>query len=123
VWGNAMLAQSGGAYNCSAFAAGDTDNCLPFTSICVGHESLIKGVCTGARDLFIEQLHALFARLNLDAFHMAQGDAKLVDDDGDGIADRIIEGKWDSEMNIGLGMRKAPATFSAARTSTTASAN
>jgi hypothetical protein len=46
---------------------------------------------------------------------MARGDAKLVDDNGDGIADRIIEGKWDSEMNIGLGLRKAPSTFEATR--------
>jgi hypothetical protein len=103
------------AINCTAVAHTVAGKCLPFTSICVGHESLVKGVCTGARDLFVEQLHALFARLNLDAFHMARGDAKLVDDNGDGIADRIIEGKWDSEMNIGLGLRKAPSTFEATR--------
>ena len=92
------------AINCSAVAGAVADKCLPFTSICVG-----------ARDLFVEQLHALFSSYNLDAFHMARGDAKLVDDTGDGIADRIIDGVWDSEMNIGLGLRKAPSTFEATR--------
>ncbi len=103
------------AINCGSVASAVADKCLPFTSICVGHESLIKSVCVGARDLFVEQLHALFARYNLDAFHMARGDAKLVDDTGDGIADRIVDGVWDSEMNIGLGLRKAPSTFEATR--------
>jgi hypothetical protein len=115
VFGNDLETTLNNAINCTAVAAAVADKCLPFTSICVGHESMIKGVCTGARSLFVEQLHALFARLNLDAFHMARGDATLVDDNGDGIADRIIDGTWDSEMNIGLGLRKAPSTFEASR--------
>jgi hypothetical protein len=115
LFGGDLQASLESGINCTAVAQSVADKCLPFTSICVGHESMIKGVCTGARDLFVEQLHALFARLNLDAFHMARGDAKLVDDNGNGIADRIVDGLWDSEMNIGLGLRKAPATFEASR--------
>jgi hypothetical protein len=51
----------------------------------------------------------------MEAFHMISGDARLVDDDSDGIADRIVEGKWDSELNWGIGLRKAPAVFEATR--------
>jgi hypothetical protein len=38
-----------------------------------------------------------------------------VDDDGDGVADRIVDGAWDAQMNLGLGLRHAPATFTATR--------
>lgn len=108
------------AINCTTVAKNIANKCLPFTSICVGHQSLVEGVCNGGIDLFVVGLHDLFAKLNLDAFHMASGTAHLVDDDGDGIADRIVDGMWDSEMNIGLGMRKAPASFTAARAGATA---
>lgn len=116
LFGGDIRASLGKALNCSAIANNIADKCV--LNVCVGHESLIKDLCIGSLDLFVDQLHALFAKLNLDAFHMAQGTARLVDDDGDGVADRIVDGLWDSEMNIGLGMRKAPATFTAERTST-----
>ena len=34
---------------------------------------------------------------------------------GDGVADRIVNGTWDAEMNLGLGLRHTPATFTATR--------
>jgi hypothetical protein len=120
LFGNDLQTTLQNAINCQAVAHSIADNCLPLTSICVGHETLVKDVCTGARDLFVDQLHNLFATLNLDAFHMASGVGHMIDDSGDGIADRIVDGQWDSEMNIGLGMRKAPSTFTAERMSTPA---
>jgi hypothetical protein len=121
MFGNDIKTSLENAINCPAIAKTIADKCV--LGVCVGHESLIKDLCVGSRDLFVDQLHALFAKLNLDAFHMASGTARLVDDDGDGIADRIVDGVWDSEMNIGLGMRKAPSTFTAARTSSTVATN
>jgi hypothetical protein len=113
LFGKDIATQLTSSINCGAIAGAISDKCV--LSVCVGHESMIKEVCTGSVNLFIDQLHNLFAILNLDAFHMAMGNAILVDDTGDGIADRIIDGVWDSEMNIGLGMRKAPSTFDGSR--------
>jgi hypothetical protein len=113
LFGKDIATQLTSSINCTAIAGAVADKCV--LGVCVGHESLIKQVCTGSVTLFIDQLHNLFAILNLDAFHMALGNAILVDDTGDGIADRIVDGVWDSELNIGLGMRKAPSTFDGAR--------
>lgn len=43
------------------------------------------------------------------------GQAWLVGDDLDGVADRIVDGAWAAEMNLGRGVRHTPATFSATR--------
>lgn len=113
LFGGDIRASLGKVVNCSTIANNVANKCV--LGVCVGHETEIKAICTGALDLVVAGLHAGFAKLNLDAFHMATGDAVLVDDDGDGIGDRIIDGIWDSEMNIGLGLRKAPSTFTATR--------
>jgi hypothetical protein len=55
-------------------------------------------------------MHARFAALHLDVFRFITGNARLVDEDLDGIADKIVDGRWDGELNMGLGLRKAPAT-------------
>ena len=41
----------------------------------------------------------------------AHGRARLVDDNGDGIADRILDGSWDAQTDVGLGLEAATATF------------
>ncbi|MBA3464186.1 MAG: hypothetical protein H0T46_29795 [Deltaproteobacteria bacterium] len=55
------------------------------------------------------------ADLRLEALHLASGAARLVDEDGDGVGDSIVEGTWQAEMNLGLGLRKAPSTFAGGR--------
>ena len=83
--------------------------------MCVGHEAQLKAVCEGGLDALVEQVHQRIAAFRLDVFRFITGAARLVDDDQDGVADRIIDGTWDSEMNLGMGLRRAPATFTAKR--------
>lgn len=101
------------AVPCGTIAANIADKCI--LNVCVGHEQLIENICTGALDAMVEEIHGKFAALNMEAFHMISGSARLVDDDSDGVADRIVDGVWDSEMNLGLGLRKAPAVWTATR--------
>jgi hypothetical protein len=113
VFGDDIRTSIGKAVNCSTIAANIADKCV--LGVCVGHESMIEEICTNSLDAMVEEIHDRFAALNMEAFHMISGEAKLVDDDADGVGDRIIDGRWDSELNIGLGLRKAPSVFSATR--------
>jgi hypothetical protein len=113
IFGSDIRTSLGKAVPCGTIAASIADKCI--LNACVGHETLIKDICTGALDAMVNEVHNRFAALNMEAFHMITGSARLVDDDADGIADRIVDGIWDSQMNLGLGLRKAPSTWTATR--------
>jgi hypothetical protein len=51
----------------------------------------------------------------LEILHLAGGAATLADDDRDGIADRLTAGTWQAELDLGAGLRHAPATFTGVR--------
>ncbi len=51
----------------------------------------------------------------LAALHLIAGTGRLVDEDGDGVGDKLVDGNWDAELNLGLGLRHAPATFEGER--------
>jgi len=103
----------GHAINCAGIAHTIANKCV--LGVCVGHESLVDEICEGGLDAVVNVMHDRFAQLNLEALHYASGTAQLVDDDGDGVADRIVDGTWDAQMNLGLGLRHTPATFTATR--------
>jgi hypothetical protein len=102
-----------GAVNCPQLAKNVADKCVAL--ICVGHESEIAAICTAGLDAIVDIAHDQMAALRLDVLHFASGTATLVDDDGDGVGDRIVNGTWDAELNLGLGLRHAPASFEGAR--------
>ena len=99
----------GAAVDCAGLASSIADKCV--LGACVGHEADLRSICTGGLDALVDVAHARFAERRLDAFQFASGTARLVDDDGDGIGDRIVDGQWDAKMNLGQGLRHAPATF------------
>jgi len=103
----------GNAVNCAGIAHTIANKCV--LGVCVGHEQLVDDICEGGLDAVVNVMHDRFAQLDLEALHYASGTATLVDDDGDGVADRIIDGTWDAQLNLGLGLRHTPATFSATR--------
>lgn len=103
----------GNAVNCAGLAHSIAGKCV--LGVCVGHEQQLDEICEGGLDAVVNTMHDRFAQLNIEALHYASGQARLVDDDGDGVADRIVDGSWDAQMNLGLGLRHTPATFSAAR--------
>jgi hypothetical protein len=103
----------GKAMNCPALAHTIATKCV--LSACVGHETELEQICERGLDQIVNVVHDRFTAYNIDAFHFKTGSARLVDDDQDGVADRIVDGVWDGELNIGMGLRKAPATFTATR--------
>ena len=113
LFGGDIRTTLGKAINCAGLAKTIADKCA--LGVCVGHETELKAVCNGGLDALVDFSHDRLAAMRLEVFHLASGTARLVDDDGDGYGDRIVDGVWQSEMNLGLGLRKAPSTFVGAR--------
>jgi hypothetical protein len=113
VFGADIRTSLGTAVNCPALAQTIASKCV--LGVCVGHETELLAICELGLDAMVNQVHARFAALRLDVFRFVTGNARLIDDDADGLADRIVDGTWDSEMNLGLGLRRAPASFEGAR--------
>jgi hypothetical protein len=111
VWGvlgdvRGMLGQ---AINCPSLANTIASKCV--LGVCVGHASELTTICEAGLDEIVDRVHAKVAALRLDALHLAQGSATLVDANHDGVAEALASGIWTAEINAGQGLRHVPATF------------
>jgi len=113
LFGGTVRATLGKAINCPGLATTIANKCV--LGVCVGHKTELTAICEGGLDAAVNMVRDKLADLRIEALHLASGAARLVDEDGDGIGDSIVDGSWDAEMNLGLGLRKAPATFTGAR--------
>ena len=109
LYGADLRTTLGNAVNCTAVAQAVANKCV--LTVCVGHANLIDQLCEGGLDALVAQIHQQFDQINLAALSYGTGTGTLVDVDGDGIADRIDNGTWDAQMDLGLGLRHTPATF------------
>jgi hypothetical protein len=112
-FGGGIRATLGTAVNCPAIAHTVATKCV--LGVCVGHETEIKDVCEGGLTAIVDLVHDRIVSHRIEALHFASGGARLVDDDGDGVGDQIVEGQWDAEMNFGLGLRHTNASFDGKR--------
>jgi len=103
----------GNAVNCPKLAHAVASKCV--LGVCVGHETELTQICEGGLDSIVDLAHQQIAKLRLEAFHLKAGTARLVSDDGDGVGDRVVDGVWQAEINLGAGLRDAPATFDGVR--------
>lgn len=103
----------GNAVDCPRLAHAVASKCV--LGVCVGHETELTQICEGGLDAIVDIAHQQIAKLRLDALHLASGTARLVSDDGDGVGDRVVDGVWQAELNLGAGLRDAPATFDGVR--------
>jgi hypothetical protein len=103
----------GNAVNCPALGAKIANECV--LGVCVGHADIVAGACSAGLDFVVDQMHQKFDSIDITAVQFASGTGTLVDDNGDGVADRITTGAWDAELNVGLGLRPTGATFDASR--------
>ncbi len=109
LFGGTVRATLGAAVNCPALASAIANKCA--AGVCVGHEAELTRICDGGLDAAVALVHDRLAAMRLEALHLTSGTARLVDLDGDGIGDQVVDGVWAAELNIGLGLRKAPSTF------------
>jgi hypothetical protein len=113
LFGGTVRQTLGKAINCPALAHTIASKCV--LGVCVSHETELNAICEGGLDAAVDLVHDKLADMRIEALHLASGSARLVDEDGDGVGDSIVDGAWDAEMNLGLGLRKAPATFTGTR--------
>ncbi len=103
----------GTAVNCPALATTISNKCA--WGYCVGHRPELLEICERGLDEVVERVHARFAEKKLDALSLARGMATLVDAvTRDGTVEAMT-GVWQAQINVGQGLRNAPATFSATR--------
>jgi hypothetical protein len=95
--------------DCGAVARAVAAKCVSGT--CVGHASELEAVCKSGLSALVEDLRTQVSPIELDVVRFASGNAHLVDEGTDGIADSIVDGTWDAEFDTGSGARKATATF------------
>jgi hypothetical protein len=93
--------------DCGALAQTIAAKC--YGGSCVGHPDLLDAICERSLDMIVTELAARVVAFDLDELRYVSGTAHMIDDNYDGLADRIENGVWDSEMNA----RRAPATFTA----------
>lgn len=101
------------AVNCPALAQAVSTKCSGGS--CVGNASLVRAVCEGSVDALVGELREHVPSFELDVFRLVQGSARLVDNDLDGIAERIVDGTWETETKLAVEVRRAPAMFTATR--------
>jgi hypothetical protein len=99
------------AMSCSTIAQAVSTKC--YGTSCVGHATQLQAVCEAAADSIVAKLRERIPAFKLDTYRFVQGTARLVDDNLDGMADRIVDGTWDTEIDFGQGPRAAAATFTA----------
>ncbi|MCP4446503.1 MAG: hypothetical protein GY811_14325 [Myxococcales bacterium] len=81
---------------------------LGVASLCVGHEAALQGVCEGALDRVVEEVHEQFSALDTELLVLETGDA-LVEPMVNG--SRLVDGNYEAQAELGQGLRSLPASF------------
>lgn len=84
-----------------------------YNGTCVGHATQLEAVCRAGTGALVADLAAQVGAFQLGAFRFVRGTGRLVDDNANGEAERIVDGTWQAEVDIGTGMKTVNATFEA----------
>jgi hypothetical protein len=97
--------------DCRTFSLAVAARCV--STSCVGHATELQAICTSSLESILGQLRDRIPAFELDVFRLAAGNAKLIDANLDGIGERIDNGMWNVETDMGQGLRQATAAFTA----------
>lgn len=97
--------------DCNAIAQSVAARCI--SSTCVGHASDLLAVCRQGLTAMVDQLRGSLTPVVLDSLRFASGTAHLVDHNRDGVAEQILDGTWNAEIDAGMGAHAAQIAFSA----------
>lgn len=103
----------GAIVDCPSAAAQVASKCV--LGVCVGHEQELTALCEQGLDLAVEELQSRLYELRFDAVELGNGQAVYTCDPDNASFAQIGDGTWDARIDIGTGLRPAPATFSGTR--------
>lgn len=93
--------------NCKALGQAVSLHC--YSGACVGHASELSSLCERSLAALTQQVGASVSAVDISAIRLTGGTAHLIDDNGDGLANRIDTGVWTPDAALGIG----GATFTA----------
>jgi hypothetical protein len=96
--------------DCNAVAQSVAARCV--STSCVGHASDILAVCQLGVTTLVDHLRDGLAPIVLESLRFTHGTAHLVDDNHDGVAEKIV-GTWDAEADLGMGASPMQIAFTA----------
>lgn len=111
IYGSDVRTALTSAVDCRAIATAVAARCV--STSCVGHSTELQALCTSSLDAILGQLREHIPAFDLEVFDFQAGAAKLVDANLDGVGERIENGTWDIEMDMGQGLHEVRAAFTA----------
>jgi hypothetical protein len=97
--------------DCNTVATAVAAKCVG--SSCVGHASDLLAVCQTETSNLAMDLQAALAPIVITSLRFTSGTAHLADDNHDGVAERIEDGMWDTEVDEGSGAQSIQIVFTA----------
>jgi hypothetical protein len=89
------------AVNCRALAQAVSLKC--YSGSCVGHASEITSLCENSVAWMMDAFQDDIAGSSITSIRFTSGTARLVDENGDGLANRIDAGSWTPDPGVGVG--------------------
>lgn len=113
-YGRDLRTVLGAQINCPAMAAVVANKCV--WGQCVGHQAELTEICEAGLDRAVAELRSRVEAATVQPIALDGGTAHLADGHiTDGIATDVTGGVWNARLDLGQGLRPAPATFSGAR--------
>jgi hypothetical protein len=105
--GGSLRSTLGAGVNCPALAARIADKCV--LGVCIGHTAALTQICERGLDEVVDRARTKVSAIRFTALRLASGSATPSDHASS------LSGDWNAELDAGMGLRHAPATFSARR--------
>ena len=113
-YGRDLRTVLGDQLGCPAVAAAVAGQCV--LGVCVGHAADLRAICEAGLDRAVSELRTRVEAATVEPIALDAGAARLVDGaPADGVASALAAGVWTARLDLGQGLRPAPATFTGER--------
>lgn len=94
--------------DCNAVAQAVAARCI--SSTCVGHASDLVTICQQGMTGLVDRMRDSLTPITLSTLRFVDGNAKLIDDNRDGVAEKL-SGTWDVQIDVGAGAHTSQSAF------------
>ncbi len=113
-YGRDLRALLGDQVPCQAIATAVAVRCV--LGVCVGHQAELAAICVAGLDRAVSELRERVEAATVEPIALAAGQARLLDGSpADGVASILDDGTWSARLDLGQGVRPAPASFAGIR--------